>query len=278
MSSRRADGLLELAKQLAPAGFDWARDGFCIHCGGTVLYLGAQLPRLLGRRSADGAVGTKVAELFSVWDRSRVEAALGKAPADRETLPVSVALAGLAGDSRAGMLTMRHGVDASPPVDVLYVCTQGRVVSSDGESGATASSREGEHPGTEKPRPIVLICDDEARLGALTAGLLEEYGFVPVTVGTGDEALRVLALHDPPIDVLLLDVNLSAGRSARDVLEAMRDRGEDAKVILTSGLAEEDVDADLLTHPWVVGYVAKPYGVEELIDSISGALAQANGR
>ena len=52
----------------------------------------------------------------------------------------------------------------------------------------------------------------------------------------------------------------------------MTDRGAAARVILTSGLAEEDVDADLVTHPSVVGYIAKPYGVDQLVQTINRAL------
>ena len=130
----------------------------------------------------------------------------------------------------------------------------------------------GEQQATGHGRPTVLICDDEARLGALTAGLLTDYGFSPITVGTGEAALDALDEGDPSVDVVLLDVNLSAGQSARDVLTAMKARGATARVILTSGLAEEDVDQDLVKHPFVVGYVAKPYGVDQLVQSINRAL------
>jgi len=119
----------------------------------------------------------------------------------------------------------------------------------------------------------VLICDDESRLGALTAGLLSEYGFRSVTVGTGEDAIRELSSEDLWVDVLLLDVNLSQGSSAADVLSRMRTDRLAARVVLTSGLAEEDVDPELLAHPLVVGYVAKPYAVEQLVLSIRKALS-----
>lgn len=125
-------------------------------------------------------------------------------------------------------------------------------------------------------RPTVLICDDESRLGALTAGLLSEYGFRSVTVGTAEDALKELQEGDVVVDVLLLDVNLSQGSSARDVLRQMGSVGSQARVILTSGLAEEDVDPELISHPSVVAYVAKPYAVEHLVQSIRKALGGPN--
>jgi DNA-binding response OmpR family regulator len=128
-------------------------------------------------------------------------------------------------------------------------------------------------PATEDTHRIgVLICDDEARLGALTAGLLAEYGFDPLTVGTGEDAIAALAKADPVIDVLLLDVNLSHGKPAREVLTTIEEAGNRVRVVLTSGLAEEDVDPKLMTHPSVSGYVAKPYGVDELVQTIKKAL------
>ncbi|HEX7671275.1 MAG TPA: response regulator, partial [Polyangiaceae bacterium] len=164
--------------------------------------------------------------------------------------------------------------DASPPVDVLYLCSngaQGRP--SEGEQREMERrDGEGEKGGS---RPVtVLICDDEARLGALTAGLLSEFGFAPVTVGNGDEAMLELGRTDIGVDVVLLDVNLTEGPSAGEVLAAMQARRSTARVILTSGLAEEDVSRELLGHPLVVGYVAKPYGVEQLVQSVRTAVAR----
>jgi DNA-binding NtrC family response regulator len=152
----------------------------------------------------------------------------------------------------------------------------GRLARPFGEDGLEMERRDGERLHGESHRVTVLICDDEARLGALTAGLLTEFGFAPVTVGNGDEALTALAKAELGVDVVLLDVNLSEGPSAGDVLVAMQSRGSRARVILTSGLAEEDVNADLLEHPLVVGYVAKPYGVDQLVQSVRTAVARGH--
>lgn len=118
----------------------------------------------------------------------------------------------------------------------------------------------------------VLVCDDETRLATLTAGLLEEFGYESATVSLADEALAVLCTRNLPIDVLLLDVNLSAGLSASELLAALTAKGNAVPVILTSGLASEDLPPELRTHKQVKGYLAKPYTVEELIHAISSAM------
>jgi signal transduction histidine kinase/CheY-like chemotaxis protein len=121
------------------------------------------------------------------------------------------------------------------------------------------------------PNHRVLICDDEGRLGELTVGLLEEFGFEAASVVRGDEALAAVCGDVPP-DALLLDVNLSAGISAVEVLNGLLKRGGTVPVVLTSGLAREDVPEILLQHPSVVGYLPKPYMVEDLVSVITSAI------
>jgi CheY-like chemotaxis protein len=122
-------------------------------------------------------------------------------------------------------------------------------------------------------RSTVLICDDEPRLAALTAGLLEQSGYAAQTALRGEDALRVIESGRKP-DALLLDVNLT-GLSASNVLRRMREENRLLPVILTSGYAEEDVDPELLRDPLVAGYLAKPYTVQRLIQAIQHALSSA---
>ncbi len=118
----------------------------------------------------------------------------------------------------------------------------------------------------------VLICDDEARLGALTAGLLSEFGFQPTAVAGGDEALELLRTGGGgAMSVVLLDVNLASGPSATEVLERMDAEGFSLPVVLTSGFALEDVPRALIEHHSVASYLAKPYTVEQLVAAIAGA-------
>ncbi|MEN9581226.1 MAG: hypothetical protein RJA70_4235 [Pseudomonadota bacterium] len=131
---------------------------------------------------------------------------------------------------------------------------------------------------TEGALPVttgrVLICDDETRLATLTAGLLEEFGYEATTVGLGADAFAVLSTRSIPVDVLLLDVNLPRGMSAAEVLAEMVAEDCAVPVILTSGLAPEDLPRTLRDHPLVRSYLAKPYTVDELVGAISSAIAQ----
>lgn len=118
----------------------------------------------------------------------------------------------------------------------------------------------------------VLVCDDETRLGDLTAGLLEECGFAAGFVPSAVDAMAYIEAHDET-RVLLLDVNLSGGKSAQDLLAFLVGRASSLRVVLTSGSAKQEVRAELTQHPLVVGYLEKPYAEEELTAAITSALS-----
>ena len=121
--------------------------------------------------------------------------------------------------------------------------------------------------------PMVLVCDDEARLAMLTAGLLDQYGYGALTVSSAMAALEALGRATPACDIVLLDLTLPDG-SAAEVVQKMRAAGYHQPVILTSGYAEEDIAPELLADPLIAGYLAKPYSVERLVDAIGKALGQ----
>jgi len=241
--------------------------GECIVRAGLLLYADAVALQLLGLSAAE-AVGRPVVDFLTPTDRVRVGrhlATCSETDWDRVALAptpglpshLELRVQGQSGNGRK-LVLLRHLV---------------RV-----DAAAEGSEREDDREmraGTDRSRTArVLICDDEARLASLTAGLLEEYGFEPITTGLGDEALGIVSRREPPVDVLLLDVNLSTGISARDLLRAVEARQGAPKVILTSGLAEEDVPEELRNHRSVAGYLAKPYSVEQLIECIRSALGR----
>lgn len=117
----------------------------------------------------------------------------------------------------------------------------------------------------------ILICDDEARLAELTAGLLRHFGFVAEAVADGERAIAV-AGAEPGFDLLILDLTLP-GVSSAEVVRRIRELGRRTRVVLTSGYSREDVPPALLREPNVVAYLAKPYPVEQLVRTVREALA-----
>lgn len=118
---------------------------------------------------------------------------------------------------------------------------------------------EGTNPGW------VLICDDEPRLAALTAGLLEQYGYESLLAESSEDAEA--ALEKQPADVMLLDASLR-GTGALPLLQKLEATGRGLPVLLMSGYSEEDIPLELRRHGLVKGYLAKPFSVDKLVDSI----------
>ncbi len=129
----------------------------------------------------------------------------------------------------------------------------------------------GVHPDADAAAPLVLVCEDEARLGALTVSLLEAHGYRSVAVPTDGEALAWLERAEPRVDVLLADLRLR-GSSALVLVRAIEARGLPVPVVITSGVALEDLPVELRTHSSVVGFLPKPYTSAEAVRAIESAL------
>ena len=115
----------------------------------------------------------------------------------------------------------------------------------------------------------VLICDDETRLVALTAGLLREFGYEVLTDANGESAVdRVKREH---VDVVILDVNLP-GEDTLAIARKLLENSAPA-IVLSSGFTEEDVESELLTLPGVKAFLAKPYSIEALSATILRVVA-----
>ncbi len=120
-------------------------------------------------------------------------------------------------------------------------------------------------------RETVLVCDDEPRLATLTAGLLDPLGYRALTAFDAERAFSLLLDGGEDVRLLVLDVHLRP-TPAKDVLARMVAHGVTTPVILSSGFSREDIGDALLSNPLVVGYLAKPYPVEELARMIREAL------
>jgi len=109
----------------------------------------------------------------------------------------------------------------------------------------------------------VLIVDDEGAVAdAYTAQLRDEYE--TRTAYGGDQALKQI---DGDVDVVLLDRRMP-GRSGDEVLERVRERGLDCRVIMVTAV---NPDFDIVDMPFE-DYLQKPVGRETLTGAIEQQL------
>jgi len=110
----------------------------------------------------------------------------------------------------------------------------------------------------------VLIVDDDVELRSLLSDVLRDAGYTTFEVGTGAEALGLVAQVE--IDVVLLDLGLPDA-SGLDLLEQFTENAHTSVIILTGRAGEADrvVGLDLGADD----YIAKPFSVRELVARVN---------
>lgn len=104
---------------------------------------------------------------------------------------------------------------------------------------------------------LVLMVDDDPRVRAVTELLLRDLGFDVLAAASGRDAIAEFELHADQIRVVLLDVTMP-DLSGDQVLEELRRRRPDLKVLLCSGYAEEEMQERFSSED-MAAFLQKPY-------------------
>jgi DNA-binding response OmpR family regulator len=119
-----------------------------------------------------------------------------------------------------------------------------------------------------KRKETILIIEDDASLAQGVAHNLRFEGYDVVTAPDGETGLR-LACDEAP-DLVILDLMLP-GMAGLEVLRSLRGEGLEMQVIILSALGrEQDKVAGL--ELGADDYVAKPFGLRELLARVEAAL------
>jgi len=119
---------------------------------------------------------------------------------------------------------------------------------------------------TGNERRTILVIDDEVALLAIIADVLEENGFIVLTVADGPAGLELLR-SDRAIDLLITDIRLPKGMNGREVAEAARMTRPDLKVLLMTGYAGSALDGGPLAGGMEV--MTKPFNLIRLADRVT---------
>jgi DNA-binding response OmpR family regulator len=113
-------------------------------------------------------------------------------------------------------------------------------------------------------RPVILVVDDDVPILVLMRNLLKEFGFDPVTAGSGPQAIAEAEKRTP--DLILLDRNMP-GMSGDEVVAAMRAVDALARVPVLM-LTGEPMHPDEVARLGATGAVMKPFDVTALVATI----------
>ena len=106
----------------------------------------------------------------------------------------------------------------------------------------------------------LLIVDDEVDIREFAKNYFKKRNVEVHTSASGKEALDVIARIQP--DLVLLDIRMEE-MSGIDVLRQLRENKNDVKVVMVTGVEEEETvqEAEKLG---ILGYIHKPLILEEL--------------
>lgn len=108
----------------------------------------------------------------------------------------------------------------------------------------------------------ILVVDDEKDVGEAAQAILEFLGYQVTVVLNGKEAVDLCQDMTIPVDVVLLDL-LMPEMAGAECFEELRVIRPDLKVILCTGYDRNHAVQDLFNQG-VVGFIQKPYNVDEL--------------
>ena len=117
----------------------------------------------------------------------------------------------------------------------------------------------------------VLVIEDNRNLATGLRNNLEIEGYQVEVAGDGQSGLALARAADP--DLIVLDLMLP-GMDGYRVLETLREEGSDTPVLILSARGEE-TDKVLGFHLGADDYVAKPFGLLELLARVDALLRRA---
>ncbi len=119
---------------------------------------------------------------------------------------------------------------------------------------------------------LILIVDDEPKIGKLARDYLEQGGFQVITAVDGPTALAIARQEKPGL--VVLDLNLP-GMDGLDVCRALR-RESDVPIIMLTARVEE-TDRLIGLELGADDYITKPFSPRELVARVRAVLRRVRG-
>jgi len=122
-------------------------------------------------------------------------------------------------------------------------------------------------------KKVLLLVEDEQITAIATRKLLEKYGFVVIAAYTGEEAVAI-ALHNPSIDLVLMDIDLGDGLDGTAAAKIILEKRDLPLIFLSAHTEQGTVEKteDITSY----GYIVKNTGATVLIASIKMAFKLYN--
>jgi FixJ family two-component response regulator len=121
-------------------------------------------------------------------------------------------------------------------------------------------------------KPLIAIVDDDQSMREATKGLMRSLGFDAEAFSSADDFLKFPHLNRTAC--LVTDIHMP-GMSGLDLHRSLVALGENIPTVLITAYPNENVHTRGV-GPDIVGYLAKPFGEQDLLKCIRSALARGS--
>ncbi len=119
--------------------------------------------------------------------------------------------------------------------------------------------------------PTILIVDDEEGVRHVCGDILESLGYQVLLAADGVEGVEVYRREKERIDLVLLDM-IMPRMGGRDCYRELKAINPEVRAVLATGFARDDAARQLLAEG-MLGFLQKPYEMQQLASAVAGALA-----
>lgn len=153
-----------------------------------------------------------------------------------------------------GHVRLRSVPNQGTTVYLYFPRVEAALVSSTAEAGASAELPQGNE--------LILIVEDTAEVRRTAVDILTTLGYRALEAATGHQALQQFMQH-PDIALVFSDVMLPGGLLGCELVEKLRERRPDLRILMTSGFNDSGImQRGLLDGS--IEFLQKPYKVEDL--------------
>ncbi|MFI5357146.1 MAG: PAS domain-containing protein [Opitutales bacterium] len=120
----------------------------------------------------------------------------------------------------------------------------------------------------------VLFMDDDEKISALTATMLQSLDYKFDLARSGEEAIKFYQRYlniGRPYDAVIMDITVIGGMGGEECFKLLREMDPDVRAIVSSGYDNEDMARKFLEMGFC-GYLTKPYRVTDLGKVLRGVL------
>ena len=122
-----------------------------------------------------------------------------------------------------------------------------------------------------RPKPTILVVDDESMALVLIKRLLTEAGYHAVTAQSGFEALDLFRRQPKAFQLVLLDLTMPF-MDGEETFHRLREIRADIPVVLCTGFIRRERLAQFI-QDGLAGFLRKPLAPEEIVDHVRSGLA-----